>query len=261
MPGGRDRTGSPGAPGDVVPGRPRWGPWRLTLCVLLAAACGGDSAGGEGGASARPGPGAGSAVSGPEEFPVTRYRGLFSAENGWTFTPCGDVEIPAEGPAIPDLLEIYEELVPETAPRQVLFVDALAQLRDDGRRVRVDLLEVRRAWHEGTGCDDDETGILLEASGTEPFWNVRVEESVLVWQTPEALRRFRHGGLEQSETGSFVVRGTEEEGDASIAIEAWPEPCRNQMSGAFSHLQAEITLEGRTVAGCAYLGMQVEAAE
>lgn len=195
-----------------------------------------------------------------ELTPVSRFTGLFTVEEGWRFIPCGEEPIPLEGPAIPDLLAIYDELVPDG--EESMFVDLLGQVRERDGRGWLEAMEVRRAHYEGFGCDDVVQG-QLEASGTEPFWRLTVEEGTATWNTPGGSRAFVHDGMRLDESGGWVVQGRGADapagGQPTLQVEAWPEPCRNQMSGAYSHLQVEVTLDGEVFRGCAVLGAAYEA--
>lgn len=195
-----------------------------------------------------------------ELTPVTRFQGLFTVEDGWRFVPCGEDPIPVEGPAIPDLLEVYDELVPEGAAGMV--VDLLGQVRERDGRGWLEAMEVRRAHFEGFGCDDL-VRARLEASGTEPFWSLAVDQGTATWTTPRGERRFTHDGLRLDEAGSWRLEARPTPGDEgarpALLVEAWPDPCRNAMSGAYSHLRVEVTLDGELYRGCAVLGAAFEA--
>lgn len=267
LPGHAVVLGRTGVPGNGGPGnegrRPRMsGPMMpVLLTVLGVAGCDGS---GEPGVEARQdGSGeAGAGIASPvsELTAITRFQGLFTVDDGWSFIPCGEEPIPVEGPAIPDLLEVYDELVPDGA--EGMFVDVLGQVRERDGRGWLEAMEIRRAHFEGFGCDDV-VEARLEASGTEPFWRVSVEEGTVTWTTPSGERRFVHPGLELDESGSWAVRARTADapaaGEPTLVLEAWPDPCRNQMSGAYSHLRVEVMLEGEVFQGCGVLGAAYEA--
>lgn len=231
-----------------------------TGVLLLAGAC---EFSGESG-SRTDGPEAGSDASRSTTLALTdvsRFEGLFTVDEGWRFVPCGEDPVPVEGPAIPELLEVYEELVPQGA--EGMFVDLLGQVRERNGRGWLEAMEIRRAHFEGFGCDERDPEVRLAASGTEPFWSLEVFEGTAVWRTPSGAREFRHDGLGRTESGSWALSGrpvSALDGAAPVLfLEAWPEPCRNPMSGAFNHLRVEVSLEGDVSTGCAYLGAEYEA--
>lgn len=234
-----------------------------TLALAALAGCGGEPGGGGTGAVGEAGSGRdrGDAYggAGAAEAPISRHTGLFTMAEGWTFTPCGGSPVAIDGPAAPELLDIYRDFVPPGTPDRAIFLDVLGRYRTDGREW-LDALDLRRVYNEGLDCERDVTGILLEGSGTEPFWNALVEEEVISWSTPEGVRRFEHDGLEWSDRGSRVTSGEEVGTGTLLQIEAWEEPCRDAMSGAWYHMVMEATLGGTRYLGCAYLGVEVESA-
>ncbi|HSG46802.1 MAG TPA: hypothetical protein VLA43_03190, partial [Longimicrobiales bacterium] len=153
-----------------------------------------------------------------------------------------------------DLLELHAGMTPGAEPMEGIFVDVLGEVRDADGDPWLDALEIRRAAHEGWGCSRDESGIVLEASGTEPFWNMRVEEGTVVWRTPEATETLSHEGLYRMTRGGWALEGKAPGGEVRLRAEFYREPCNNDMSGAFSHLTALLTLGEQEFRGCAYLG-------
>lgn len=236
----------------------RIGPLVAGVASLVTLGCGGpdDTSRPEGQAGVA---GDGASMTGQMEAPISRHLGLFTVADGWVFTPCRGTPVAIDGPAAPELLEIYQDFVPEDAAPREIFVDLLGRFRGDGGDW-LDALDLRRVYDEGWACDGDVAGILLEGSGTEPFWTVLVETDAVSWSTPGGTEAFEHEGLEWSDRGSRVVAGVQAESGRSIEVEAWEEPCRDAMSGAWYHMVMEATLDGRTYTGCAYLGVEVEAA-
>ena len=93
---------------------------------------------------------------------------------------------------------------------------------------------------------------MAGASGTEPFWSLRVTSQGAEFATPEGRRSLDVGVLEEDPEG-WVVQGTDPDG-GNVFVSLTPIPCRDAMSGAYSHLTAEVQLGGRILRGCAYLG-------
>lgn len=227
------------------------------LVLLSGCEFSGEPGGGE--ADGPGAPQAGSAATFTEVTPITRFTGFFTVEDGWRLIPCGDDPVPVEGPAIPDLLQVYGELVPDG--EEGMFVDVLGQVREQGGRGWLEAMEIRRAYFEGFGCDDV-VRAQLAASGTEPFWSLEVDVDMASWSTPDGTRDFVHDGLELSESGSWILdarpAGASSSTEPTLRLEAWSDPCRNQMSGAYSHLRVEVTLDGELYRGCAVLGSALE---
>ena len=120
----------------------------------------------------------------------------------------------------------------------------------DGRFV---LDTVYRLQAEGQTCHDlNFLPTVINASGTEPDWNVLVSNKGML------LKRLDKDPL----VLPYVVEQLPE-GRTSIASEAngervelWvtPQRCINSMSGGVQHLSAELRLNGTVMRGCAYYG-------
>lgn len=228
--------------------------------ALVLSACGGDAPEPPPGSGAAPEAGAGppapEAAPGPAE--PGRHRGVLTLEGRPEVMLCDGATLPVDGPALPDLVELHAGMTPGAEPMEGIFVDVLGEVRDAGSGPWLDALEIRRASYEGWGCRRDEVGLVLEASGTEPFWNLRVEEETAAWSTPEATETLAHRGIYRMTRGGWALEGRTPAGEARLQAEFHPEPCINAMSGAFSHLTALVTLGGTEYRGCAYLGPEAE---
>lgn len=181
-----------------------------------------------------------------------RYVGHVVLDGAAGFVPCGtNAPIAVDGPALQDLLDLHATLTPGEEPFEGLFVDLLAEPRTDGGGEWLDALEIHRASWEGWGCGRDEESVLLEASGSEPDWTLTVEEGSMTWRTPEAVERFVHAGPYPLPRGGWSVEGTE---PGAPRAEFLPGACSNPMTGAYTALTVSVTLEGRELRGCGFLG-------
>ena len=104
-----------------------------------------------------------------------------------SFTPCEKkVEYWVYDQTGGDLWKVYKELTHQ--PYQPIYVEVLGRLApppsdgfgaDYDRQVTVK--ELRRAGLETRGCAEDLKGIVFRASGNEPFWNVQISESNIIF--------------------------------------------------------------------------------
>jgi uncharacterized membrane protein len=180
-----------------------------------------------------------------------RFTGILTVEGGAEITLCDGGAYPVDGPASLTLLEVHASLAPGAEPMEGIFVDVLGEIRDEARGPWLDALEVRRAAWEGWGCGTRDDGIIYRASGTEPYWSLSVADSVAEWSTPEGLEQFVHDGPYPMTRGGWALDGETDRG-ATLRAEFHDEPCRDAMSGAYSHLTAEVSLGGVEYRGCAY---------
>jgi len=218
---------------------------RIPLCIALLSGLVGCSS------DAPPEDASAPADAAPAEEP-SAITGFLTLDGTPAITLCGSgEELPVDGPAMPDLLELHGSLAPGDEPMEGIFVDVLGTIRERPRGPEVDALEVRRAAWEGGGCGDPEPGLVYSASGTEPFWSLTVLDETLTWRTPEAERTMTHGGPYRMDRGGWRVDGVADEG-TSLVARFYPEPCRNAMSGAWFHMTVEVELDGTRYEGCAW---------
>lgn len=233
--------------------------WNMALALTLAAAaCGGR---GETGA------GAGEAAATGEDDPgrrtptstePQRYLGALTMEGGAEITLCDGTPVGVDGPEMLDLVGLHAELAPGLEPMEGIFVDVLGEMREDAQGPWLNVIGLRRAALEGWGCDRDERSLVMEASGTEPFWTLTVEDSVATWRTPDGVKQFVHDGPFAMRWGGWELESRSGTDEPELRAELYQEPCRNAMSGAWSHLSVEVVLAGRTFRGCGFLGPEAE---
>ena len=226
--------------------------------ALVSGSCAGDSVPQD----EAEGPGA--AAPAEAEAPVlSRVRitgGLLVGENIQEFQPCaGGPAYWLDGPLTPDVLELHAELAPGVEPFETIFLDVVADLGPPpavgpGTTYEGSVLvqRLRRAAFEGWGCDDMAADLVVEASGTEPFWQLRITEADAVFTTPESSVALDMGEL-RSDFEGFLAQGSDPE-VGNVFLTLTEVVCRNAMSGALTHLTARLERGGRVYEGCAFLG-------
>lgn len=91
---------------------------------------------------------------------------------------------------------------------------------------------------------------VLQASGTEPFWGVRVEDGKLSYTTPETMDApHLLEGKRELVDGALTVQGGE--GDAAFKITIKHGECSDGMSDLSHPFSAEFVLGKDTFKGCA----------
>lgn len=234
-------------------GRLRGGVWAMGLVI---AACGGDEA-----------PPLDEAAPMAAEAETPEFRGperiagvLLIGENVVEFQPCdGSTPMWLDGPLALDLQELHAELTPGVEPFEGIFLDVVANVgpppavgSGTGYDAALIVLYLRRAALEGFNCGDVADDVVVQASGTEPFWSLRVTEQGAEFATPEGRSSLELGPLESDEEG-WLLQGVGPDG-RNVFVTLVAAPCRDAMSGAYSHLTAEVQAGGRTYEGCAFLG-------
>jgi putative lipoprotein len=189
-----------------------------------------------------------------------------------SFEPCGgDHALWVVDETGGDLHSVYEDLSHEVYQR--LYVEILGA---EGERPEegfgadyggsITVIALRHAASESLGCNWDLSGILLRASGNEPFWHIDVRADEILLNemdsgervflppsaTDESLQSYGGDGLAQfrgtAKVGPEVARG------GSIVVTVFEQPCRDSMSGAFFSFAARIQVDGRELSGCARPG-------
>src|SRR5690606_29674385 len=107
-----------------------------------------------------------------------------------------------------------------------------------------------RLANEGGSCADDLRRTVVRASGNEPGWQVRIAAKGLVLARPGQAAQALPS-LEEQLPGGQSSFTSEANGQR---LELWiaPQRCGDDMSGAVSHLAAELRLNGTVERGCAW---------
>ncbi|MGX5220362.1 MULTISPECIES: COG3650 family protein [Pseudomonas] len=189
-----------------------------------------------------------------EQAAMTRMQGQlnFNGEQ-LIFTPCGE----------------KRQFVISNAGASTLLSDAKRLRADGASTLQVDMRgllgsgdsndgsfkldTLYRLQSEGKLCDDLAYRLTkVRASGHEPDWNIGVSPEGMI------LERIGQKALvlpyleEQLPEGRMSI-SSEANGDR---VELWvtPQHCVDSMSGAVSHLSAELRVNGQVMRGCGYFG-------
>ncbi len=178
-----------------------------------------------------------------------------------SFTPCEKkVEYWVYDKTGGDLWKVYKELTHQ--PYQPIYVEVLGRLGlppSDGFGAdydqQVTVRELRRAGLETRGCAEDLKDILFRASGNEPFWNVQISESNIVFSVMgKPQLTFPHAHPELSDGRWVFVSKIKEPAQHDIRISIIEKRCIDTMSGEHFSFSAQVSLDGNKYAGCAVEG-------
>lgn len=233
-------------------------PLPLLLLAAFLAGCGGDAA--------PPADAPDEAIPADEAQGVESRTGvrvagvLMVGENTAEFRPCeGGAPLWLDGPLSADLVALHDELTPGVEPLEGIFLDVVADIgpppaTGPGTAYEGALIvdQVRRAAFEGWNCGDVDADLVVGAAGTEPFWRLEVGSEAAEFATPEGTRILEMQPIEQDPEG-WVLQGTDPDA-GNVFVSMITLPCRNAMSGAYSHLTVEVQMGERTLRGCGWLG-------
>jgi uncharacterized membrane protein len=190
-----------------------------------------------------------------------RVTGAFEGASFY-MTPCSDSELDVRlvpGPEVLDLVGIHGELVPGDTPVETIFVDLLGEAIEERGEISFEVLEVYRAGWEDWGCTWQPLveDLRFAASGTEPGWTVHVAmDSTVRLSRMDGTVEGRATAIEGTLASGWTISGSV--GSEAFTLELDEAPCRNEMSGGWSHLEALLTLEGEERRGCGFIGELVE---
>lgn len=187
---------------------------------------------------------------------ATRQQGELSRQgNGLVFTPCNEqrrfsIEDSGNTGLVRDAAELFKD------GGKTLFADlggSFSGSTASGTDGTLDVSRVYRLQHEGHGCDDPNfKRTIVHAGGNEPGWSVMVNAQGLLLERPGQPQQVLPYVVESLPDGSSSY-SSEADGKK---LELWvaPERCVNSMSGALSHLSAELRLNDEALRGCAWPG-------
>jgi putative lipoprotein len=148
----------------------------------------------------------------------------------------------AAGPYDPVFVEVRALLIPE---RGIGFAEAYeAQAR---------VTNLFRAAREGPGCEEDLQGVNFRAHGVEPFWTVDIRSDGLELRGIDLPTR-QFGIETTSESAGLLTWSAAAEDGTVLGIEIRNGRCVDPMSGSVFPLWARVTIEGKTLTGCAFRG-------
>ncbi|MBP3985502.1 hypothetical protein J5837_13905 [Pseudoxanthomonas helianthi] len=216
----------------------------VAMVAMTVSACGGatNSSAGEPPAST-PVPAQPVAASSPAAG-LERLRGeAVVGKDGYGVTPCGSdrqriVEF------APDAQAFIDRFL-EPGGRLAFFFDGWVRERE-GKWI-VDSVE--RVHTEGPRCDAPLEQAMFVARGTEPFWSLSLSATGWELQRPgqEALR------VQAPATRAGTAYVWESSAPAA-KVEIVPGYCADGMADAASGWEAKLSLDGKTLSGCAHRG-------
>lgn len=179
----------------------------------------------------------------PAAVTLDTLSGALSVVDGVLhFTPCGAMTaaplVSPDGEAA--------ALLTEFAPTNGRITAVITRRADS-------LVEIRYAGLEGPSCEALPPDGAFVASGTEPFWHLRIAGDTAIASSPEALEgEVYPDGTWDSPTAFHAVGPG---GDTlRVAFEAGR--CADGMSGARYPWRATISWHGRQMEGCAIDGRE-----
>jgi len=154
-----------------------------------------------------------------------------------------------------DLTALHADLVPQLQRRELIFLDIFGIAIEDGDDVSFEVLDVFRGGWEDWGCDwrPSVQPLVLAMSGTEPDWSLQVGgDSTVVLSRPEGGATGSWTLLEGSLAAGWEAEGVIE--GMPWALEVYEEPCRNAMTGGYTHLVATFSWREQEWTGCGFVG-------
>lgn len=186
---------------------------------------------------------------------TTRMQGELSAKGGQLlFKPCSESRYFAVvDSGNTGLLQEASALANEPG---TLFADVSGNLstsQNAGNDGQLNVQRLYRVEHSNSACSDPNfKRLTLRAHGNEPDWDLKASGKGMVLTRPGVPELAVPFLEEQLPDGRYNL-STEANGQR---VDLWvaPQRCVDSMSGAVSHLSAELRVDGKTMRGCAYYG-------
>jgi uncharacterized membrane protein/heat shock protein HslJ len=192
------------------------------------------------------------------------YRGhLVLGHEVRSFKPCGkEVAYWVVDRTGGEIWEVYQKLTHE--PYQPMYLEVRGNLGPSPSEgfgadyeQQLTLFELRRAGIETRGCREDLRGIAFRASGNEPFWDVQISESGIIFAElgkPKII--FPYAIPESHGFQRVYASKTEEPTQHHIQISVTEKRCIDTMAGEHFSFAAQVNLDGRSYMGCAREGLR-----
>mgnify|MGYP007125722709 CR=1 FL=1 len=186
---------------------------------------------------------------------MTRMQGELSAKGGQLlFKPCTESRhFSIFDAGNTGLLQEAASLANEPG---TLFADISGKLSTSqkaGNDGQLNVQRVYRVEHSNSACSDPNfKRLTVRAHGNEPDWDLKAGGKGMVLTRPGEPELAVPYLEEQLPDGRFNL-STEANGQR---VDLWvaPQRCVDSMTGAVSHLSAELRVDGKTLRGCAYYG-------
>lgn len=178
------------------------------------------------------------------ETPVERMRGVYSKTAGWML--CGaSSAVPVAMPA-----EIKAEIDAFAPGSDAFFLDAWGHRTPEG----LSLASIERMHTEGPDCREPLQGFVWVAHGQAPFWAFGITTSGIRFKPEGQMARNYAYSPPQTAGAQVVYSGP------AYELRLTKRACHGAQGRARYAWQAELLAEGRSWYGCAWQGMQSEAA-
>lgn len=173
---------------------------------------------------------------------LQRIRGeVVVGKDGYGLTPCGGgpQRILALSTQAKDFIDRFQA----PAGKPEFFLDAWA--KEQGGKLQV--VAVERAHTEGPRCDATLEQAQFVASGTEPFWSLRVAPTGWLLERPDSPPLQAMTAAEKIGSGYAWTSAS-----PKARVELTPGYCADAMADAASAWQARIELGDVRLTGCAH---------
>ena len=223
----------------------------IPALVLIAAACGGTD---------QPAPAAAPPAAQPAAAPPavaasgSVVRGIAIFAPTMSFRPCF-------GPIASLLDSTSNRLRPMiglvgSSEQQGVFVIGVGEASSRNEMI---LREVNYAVRPaaGEGCERPEQEYTIGVRGVDSTWQVIIAPGGIEYRDARGSQSIRFPAASPAEaSGISTYTSTTEFGEPhTLRIVLTPGSCRETRSGAWSPFQAAVTLDGKTVQGCAWRGV------
>lgn len=186
----------------------------------------------------------GDSPSGPSATALQRVRGeIVVGKDGYGLTPCGGdrQRMLAFSAQAKEFIDRFQA----PAGKQEFFLDAWAREHSG----KLEVVAVERAHTEGPRCDAALEQAQFVASGTEPFWSLRVSPTGWLLERPDSQPLQAVAVVEKTRSGYAWASVS-----PKARVELTPGYCADGMADAASAWQARVELGGVRLAGCAHRG-------
>ena len=221
--------------------------------VLMMAACGGGDRPAP--APAPPAPPPIDASAPVAAAPLSVVRGIVIFDPTLTFRPCN-------GPIVSLLDSTSNRLRPliglvGSSEQQGVFVIGTGETSPRNEMILRDVDHVVRPG-PGEGCERPEQEYSVGVRGVDSTWQVMIAPGAIEYRDAAGSETIGFPAATPSEAGgSSTYNSTTEFGPShTIRIVLTAGSCRETRTGAWSPFQAAVTIDGRTVQGCAWRGSQ-----
>ena len=225
----------------------------IPAMVLMTAACGGGDRPAP--APAPPAPPPLDASTPAADAPLSVVRGIAIFDPTMTFRPCN-------GPIVSLLDSTSNRLRPliglvGSTESQGVFVIGRGATSPRNELVLREVDHVVRPA-PGEGCERPEQEYTIGVRGVDSAWQVMITPAAIEYRDVAGTESIRFPAAAAAEAGqtSTYTSTTEFGTSHTIRIVLTPGSCRETRSGAWSPFQAAVTLDGKTVQGCAWRGSQ-----